>query len=240
MTAVALIRARLGERTAGTLNAGIRYPLAFAFTLGVNLAIALLMQQGHTRIPLPGEEAVPVNVVDMQIEIPSEALQREQQSAAQIPEDLPPVPQPTLPSLEMPNVPASESALKLPDIAGMPSLELCCAVPEVEPAPAPVVSVAAPSTGGDSRGPMLIEPPDLSSSYPYSARQRRIEGNSFIQLVVNADGHVASVEVLRSSPASVFEMAARRVGLALLFQPARRDGKATAARVQLNLHWKLD
>jgi protein TonB len=87
---------------------------------------------------------------------------------------------------------------------------------------------------------VLIEPPDLAAYYPRRARMQGVAGTTRIRLTLAADGRVTEVEVLDSTPPGVFEMAARRVGEALQFRPAVRDGRPVAARVSLNLVWRLE
>jgi protein TonB len=69
---------------------------------------------------------------------------------------------------------------------------------------------------------------------------RGTTGSSRIALTVDAGGRVTAVEVLDSEPAGVFEQAARRLGRALSFRPALREGRPVAARVTLRLVWRLE
>jgi TonB family protein len=97
----------------------------------------------------------------------------------------------------------------------------------------------APGSGADL-GPVLISPPDLSHYYPRRALRLGTTGRTTVRLAVGADGRVGKVEVLNSTPAGVFEHAARRVGRALRFRPAVRGGRKVPASVSLNLIWKVE
>ena len=100
--------------------------------------------------------------------------------------------------------------------------------------------LAGPREAGSVVGPMLLQPPGLSSYYPYRARLRGITGRSAIRLSVSASGRVTGVHVLDSTPAGVFDLAAKRVGKTLRFQPAMRDGRRVGATVSLDLVWRLE
>jgi TonB family protein len=86
----------------------------------------------------------------------------------------------------------------------------------------------------------MIKPPNLSDYYPRRARMREITGRTQVRLTLDADGKVVRVEVLSSTPEGVFEVAARRVGRSLRFQPALRNNRPVATAVVLNLVWRLE
>jgi len=147
---------------------------------------------------------------------------------------VPAMPQPALPTLE-PADAATASSLAVPAFEGVAR--------GAPPAPPPVGGGDAegePAVGRPSRGPILMRPPDLSEYYPRRARMRGTTGATRLRLTVDADGRVRDVEVLASSPAGVFEHAARRVGRSLAFRPALRDGRPVPARVTLRLVWRLE
>lgn len=72
--------------------------------------------------------------------------------------------------------------------------------------------------------PMVRIPPE----YPIIARQRQIGGFVDLRFTVTETGSVADPEVLRASPAGVFERAARRAVLRWKYQPQMVDGKPVA------------
>lgn len=99
---------------------------------------------------------------------------------------------------------------------------------------------SVPEGSEPDRGPVLLEPPDLSYYYPYRARRRGTEGWTRLRLEVDRSGKVASVEVIGSEPGDVFERAARQVGRDLRFLPALRNGQAVTSRVGMKLEWELE
>ena len=112
---------------------------------------------------------------------------------------------------------------------------------DVRPAARPTKPAGrAVAKPGTSRGPLMIQPPNLSDYYPRRARLREITGKSTIRLTIDARGKVTLAEVLASTPEGVFETAARRVGRSLHFQPALRNNRPVAATVLLNLLWRLE
>lgn len=243
MTALAELKERAVACLPLAAGAWTRYALATAATVGINASLALLLQYAGTpalSAPEP-PETMELNVVDMETESPAPTAEPETASPVCFAEE-PALPAPALPMLELPALAATPNALRLPAAAGVPALELACTVPAVEPAPVPaaVALPTAPAGGSGSHGPILVEPPNPAMYYPYSARQRGITGDTLIAVTVGADGKVRAVEVLGGSPRGVFEQAARRLGLSLQFEPARRGGAAVPARVRLNLHWELD
>jgi len=108
-------------------------------------------------------------------------------------------------------------------------------------------AVSRPAGGGTTetkvsadRGPVMLKPPNLSEYYPRRAKLRGVSGKTTVRLTIDSHGKVASVEVIRSTPAGVFEIAAGRLARSLTFLPARRDGKAVATTAKMNFVWKLD
>jgi len=146
------------------------------------------------------------------------------------------MPEPALPALE-PAKAATAASLAVPAFEGAAR-----GAPPVPPAPpgGGDAEEDEPAVGRPSRGPVLLRPPDLSDYYPRRARMRGTTGVTRLRLTVDADGRVRDVEVLESSPAGVFEQAARRVGRSLSFRPALRDGRPVPARVTLRLVWRLE
>ena len=168
----------------------------------------------------------------------------------------PPAPSPPSPAPKQerpptaPAAPAIASTTRSPSLnasktAGRDSTPGPAAPGPVEPAPAapgpvPNATPTAERKPGTTRGPVFIDPPDLAAYYPRRARIEGVAGRTSIRLTLAADGRVTDVEVLDSTPPGVFETAARRVGAALQFQPAMRDGRPVAATVSLNLVWRLE
>ncbi len=85
-----------------------------------------------------------------------------------------------------------------------------------------------PAMGGDIRiareiSPLVRVPPD----YPPRALSKKIEGYVLLRFTVTETGAVEDPEVLRASPAGLFEHAAKRAVLRWKYQPQIRDGQPT-------------
>jgi protein TonB len=88
---------------------------------------------------------------------------------------------------------------------------------------------------------------DLSSylssklRYPDDARESGIEGRSVIQFVVNEDGGITGVEVVRSSGSSSLDAEAKRVVAGMPhWKPGKQQGKAVKVYFTLPVTFKLD
>ncbi|HET9929842.1 MAG TPA: TonB family protein, partial [Polyangiaceae bacterium] len=79
-----------------------------------------------------------------------------------------------------------------------------------------------------------VTPPKLVQSreptYPESKKDSGESASVGLILTIDADGHVSNAEVSRSAGAD-FDEAALSAARQLVFEPATRDGKATAARI---------
>lgn len=74
--------------------------------------------------------------------------------------------------------------------------------------------------------PPRLGPGAAKPDYPPDSSRAREEGHVTLQLVVRADGRVASVRVIRSSGFPRLDRAARETALRWRLQPARRGGEA--------------
>jgi len=224
---------------------GARHSVALIAAISLNGLLVLFLaawvkQVG--RIPLASLPAIPLEVVSLEPE-QMEIVKSQQERAEPFSQPEPVEPLiPAPPELEIPDL---LPALAPPDTLVLPADldSLAEMSPELPPgismAPPGEAGPAAPGAGG-GLGPVLITPPDLSLYYPRLALRQGITGRTTIQLSIDADGRVRRVDVLRSTPGGVFDHAARRVGLALHFRPARRDGRKIPASVLLNLIWKVE
>jgi protein TonB len=235
---------------------GLRHAGAVVLALALNLALVVFMVTWLER----SEAARPSAALAVPLEVrPIEPEEMEMAEGPAVDEAVPspPVPrQPPLPEPEVLEVTAPDLSMPQPAPLALETAEVATASSLAVPAYEGIAEPAAPPappppTGGEaregkptvvrpSRGPVLIRPPDLSEYYPRRARMRGTTGSTRIRLTVDADGRVTAVEVLESSPAGVFEHAARRVGRSLSFRPALREGKAVPARVTLRLVWRLE
>ncbi len=76
--------------------------------------------------------------------------------------------------------------------------------------------------------------------YPFKARQRNIEGYVEVKLLVQADGSVASVEVLDASPEGVFDGAALKAVPQWKFEPGRLEGRPVPSWVVTRVVFRID
>jgi TonB family protein len=96
-----------------------------------------------------------------------------------------------------------------PPVAPPPPIEVARAEPRA-PTPGPV----APPR------PLKIEP----ARYPDAARRLQLEGSVLLEIVVEADGHVAGVRVLESA-GTVLDQAVSAAVRRWVFEPGRQDGR---------------
>ena len=87
--------------------------------------------------------------------------------------------------------------------------------------------------------PQLTVMPDLTQFFPQAALRRKLSGRSIVAVRVGTDGRVVAADVLRSEPPGIFERAAARAARSFRFIPARKKGRAVAARTRLELKWQL-
>jgi TonB family protein len=132
----------------------------------------------------------------------------------------------------------------LPDLS-KPSA-LAAPEPEPSPAPGPVGGEYGVGDGSDStqltRLPQLLNLGDLRAIlrrfYPEDERLRGQQGTVVIDLHVDADGRVASVDVVKSATPA-FDQAARRVGLLLRFTPAYLGTQKVAVKLRQAIQFNL-
>lgn len=231
----------------------VRHGIAGVLALAVNGALMLYLA-GRCRNGAADKQVpptVPVQVVDMQMEEPRRTQSQQQPRPNKTPEQPPEMPlsQPTM--MEIPDLSQAHDQPALPEMqrpemdyenwAQMPTYVVAEAT-STQPVPGPPADKGSDKAGRASatRGPALVRPPDLSAYYPYRARVRGLTGKTRARLTIDRSGRVTKVEILSSSPAGVFEQAARRVCRSLRFQPALRDGAPTRARATMTLNWRLD
>ena len=80
----------------------------------------------------------------------------------------------------------------------------------------------------------------VPASYPARARSRAINGYVTLTMVVNADGSVRDVEVLESSPAGMFDQAAKEAVSRWRFEPAMYEGQPVATRARQTVRFELE
>ncbi len=75
--------------------------------------------------------------------------------------------------------------------------------------------------------------------YPHRARQRNIEGQVKVKLLVRADGTVADVTILEGKPKGVFEAAVKKAVTNWKFSPGKIDGRNVPSWVVTNVMFVL-
>ncbi len=229
-----------------------RHASAAAITLLVNAALVLFLSSWRLRrrsAQRPPIRAVPIELADLS---PREMQIAPPEPDASLAPAEPPRPRPALPAPPVPPLPPASVRLEPAPEPGIDAI----GVPEVStelpdfiaapPAPAAGVRPSAPARpqaprpAAATRGPVLLQPPDLSEYYPRRARRRGITGRTTVRLTVSADGRVIDAAVLRSTPPGVFETAAGRVARTLRFRPALRAGRPVASVISVNMIWRLE
>ena len=144
--------------------------------------------------------------------------------------------------------PADNKPAPPPDLA---KASAAPAAPEPEPSPTPgPAGNGAPGEYGEGEGdmaaltrlPQLLNLGDLRAIlkrfYPEEERLRGRQGTVVIDLHVDADGRVTSVEIVRSA-APDFDEAAKRVGLLLRFSPAYLGAQKVPVKLRQAIQFNL-
>jgi len=102
---------------------------------------------------------------------------------------------------------------------------------------------------GPSRGAVVFEASALDEPprailrsdppYPYRARQRGIEGDVQLRLLVRADGSVDQVSIVSAEPAGVFEQTVLQTAPRWTFSPGKIDGRPVDSWVVTTVHFQL-
>ncbi|MFQ5349433.1 MAG: energy transducer TonB [Thermoanaerobaculia bacterium] len=197
------------------------------------LIVAVLVHAALFRLPLPETVAAedrtargPVVILKpVRFEPPPP---REQQ---QIPERRVrrvPVPDPTPDGPELPPVPDEMAvAFDLPDtdlVLGLP------ATPPPAPPRGPM------QVGGDVRPPVRIHSPP--PRYTEIARAARIQGTVILEAVIDANGRVDRIKLIKGLPMGLDRAAVDAVDR-WRFEPATYKGKPVAVIYRLEIHFRL-
>lgn len=76
--------------------------------------------------------------------------------------------------------------------------------------------------------------------YPYLARRRGVEGYVDIRFLVDLEGNVRHLEVLKAEPNGVFEETVLRTVRRWRFKPGRKDGMPVETWVETSVRFSLD
>ncbi len=80
----------------------------------------------------------------------------------------------------------------------------------------------------------------LPPNYPYTAKRRHIEGWVKIQFVVNKQGRVEDIRILKSEPEGTFDNAVQLAVSRWKFKPGTIGGTAVKTRVEQTIKFDLD
>lgn len=76
--------------------------------------------------------------------------------------------------------------------------------------------------------------------YPYAAREKGIQGEVQVRMLVNPDGSVGQVQIMDARPRGVFEDAVKRTIPMWRFTAGKIDGRPVTAWVVTTVHFNLD
>ena len=176
--------------------------------------------------------------------------------------DSPDVPEMLPPELEIPPLtsPATSFDEPTPDISrleiplktvSMKSVPV--ALPAASPPPASTPKPAARPTpqtakehqnnGGYSLAQVDSAPRAMSQAlprYPRRARQRNIEGWVKVRFLVDKEGRVRNLRILKESPPDVFHETVMETAPRWRFSPAKRGGRPVNVWVEQTINFKMD
>lgn len=129
-------------------------------------------------------------------------------------------------------------AFGAPDGGAQAEKVLAGPAPAVEKQKAP----AAVDAAGVTRLPRLLTQPslaDMRSAYPEDARRNGTEANVYLKILVDAQGRVTKVRVVRGS-SDGFDRAALELVKRFRFRPGEVDGRAVAVWIPWTYKFRLE
>jgi len=161
---------------------------------------------------------------------PPPKVERPPDARGQLPKRVP-IPDPT---------PDEPEPIREPDVYDEapplpPDAEYVIGVPEAPPQSGPL-----PAGSGGVSNPELIPETRVQPVYPELARIARVEGSVILQAVIQIDGSVGDVEVLRCTrPDRGFEASAIAAVRQWKYRPALQNGKPVAVYFNVFVEFKL-
>lgn len=223
------------------------------------LILAMLMSPSTKRIELLSAPAAPASVRVTMIAAPTPQLPPAAEAAPVAP--TPPAPQvmtseaaertvaaalpkPTKPAAPKPPMPAKPPRAPVAPHTPAPT-QPAGQAPAVSPA-APVTAPPAESPGKTLQLPAAA-PKDVNTigcrvpapEYPRKAKRLKIEGETLIRLVVNAQGRIDQAEIARSAGNADLDAAARQAVLGASCAPYIENGHAVAVRALQPVSFRL-
>lgn len=115
-------------------------------------------------------------------------------------------------------------------------------IPEVKIAPVEDVIVSVPEVQPEFPGgyAAMMKFIGANTKYPSVARRLEIEGTAFISFVVDSDGTIDDVQVMRGLFDDCDKEAMRVISKMPLWKPGKQNGKAVKVRFVLPFKFKLD
>ena len=115
------------------------------------------------------------------------------------------------------------------------------AAPRRDP-PAAGGSLEAPPVRGVDTAPAVVKPAvrvrTVAADYPNAARAAQIEGDVLLQVMVDVEGKVSGVTVVKSVH-PLLDAAARKAVLQYLYAPATRNGDPEASTIRIAVSFRL-
>ena len=139
-----------------------------------------------------------------------------------------PIPDPTPDEPEPIRMPEPEEDLDIPDVD-----DLVFAIPEAPPAPSQLGPIYIT---GDVQKPVKISA--VQPTYTEIARKARIQGIVILQAIIDKEGNITNVKVLKGLPMGLTQSATDAV-LRWKFKPATLNGKPVAVYFNLTVNFQL-
>jgi protein TonB len=201
------------------------------------LGAPLLSQRIHLRPTSPLKDAfLLAPPQSLELPPPTKRLRPKPQPPKKLPQ--PPMVRETF----APPKPQLDITVPVPQFEINPKLTLGMALPDV-----PSASPAAPSqgllTGAFELGEVDQEPRlvrRVNPMYPFQARKRGVEGKVKVKFLIDTQGHVSHLSIIKAEPAGVFDKSVLRAVRRWRFKPGMVEGKPVDTWVVLPLTFKLD
>jgi len=202
--------------------------------VGINLLlllfISLLFQSRSLPRRLTTYQPVPVWRVENVQPEPETRPEQETKPPAAMP-DPPPLPLDFLPHLRAEKLPAVE--LPPPDLTLSPRIT---GLPVLSPAIRAEKAFYQPGELDRQPAPMGTPAP----LYPPRARMRGIEGKVKVRFLVDREGLLRDVKIVKAEPAGYFEQAVRNALATWRFRPGRLGRSKVTTEVETTIVFKLD
>ena len=138
-----------------------------------------------------------------------------------------PIPDPTPDEPEPIRIPQPEDQLQIPDVD-----DLVFAVPDAPPP----VDTGPLFVTGDVKKPVKIS--DVQPQYTEIARKARIQGVVILQTIIDKNGNITDVKVLKNLPMGLGDAAVSAVRQ-WRYEPATLNGKPVAVYFNLTVNFQL-